>query len=280
MHTRLLLSLVCSLVGIGAWAQSPDTIRHVLSRVVLITAQDENGKPMAFGSGFVIDAEGRIASKLHVLAGASSASVRFVNQSEKFAVRSVSAFSPDWDLVILRIDKNSTPLAPGDSTRLQIGDRVLAFGNPEGLEGTVSEGIVSALRKLDGEIRLIQITAAISPGSSGGPVTDRDGKVVGLASASILSGQNLNFAIPIEYLKRLVANGLKELAMADLKRNVDVSLALPLFPEKSAGQVKALDFHSVGASVPCPARVRGDEQTLSLASRTTSTGTFGMFAFW
>ena len=132
---------------------------------------------MAFGSGFVIDAEGRIASNLHVLAGASSASVRFVNQSEKFAVRSVSAFSFDWDLVILRIDKNSTPLATGDSTRLQIGDRVLAFGNPEGLEGTVSEGIVSALRKLDGEIPLIQITAAISPGSSGGPVIDRDGKI-------------------------------------------------------------------------------------------------------
>jgi S1-C subfamily serine protease len=249
--------LVCSLVGIEAWAQSPDTIRNTLSRVVLITAQDESGKPMAFGSGFVIDSEGRIASNLHVLAGASSASVRFVNHNEKFAVRSVSAFSSDWDLVILRIDKNSTPLATGDSTRLQIGDRVLAFGNPEGLEGTVSEGIVSALRKLDGEIRLIQITAAISPGSSGGPVMDRDGKVVGLASASILSGQNLNFAIPIEYLRKLVANGLKELPMSDLKRNADVSLALPLFPGKSEGQVKALDFGDDGGVGPSPATGEG-----------------------
>ena len=86
---------------------------------------------------------------------------------------------------------------------------------------------------------------------------DRDGKVVGLASASILSGQNLNFAIPVEYLKRLVANGLKELPMSDLKRNADVALALPLFPGKSAGQVKALDFRMVGAIGPIPATGEG-----------------------
>lgn len=248
MHRIASVFFACVLLTIEAWAQSPETIRDALSHVVLVTAYDENGKPMAIGSGFVIDADGRIASNLHVVAGASSASVRFVNETEKFAVRSISAFSSERDLVVLRIDKTSAPLAFGDSTRLQIGDRVLAFGNPEGLEGTVSEGIVSAIRKLDGETRLIQITAAISPGSSGGPVIDRDGRVVGLASASMLSGQNLNFAIPVEYLKTLVTNGLRELPMSDLKRHADVSLGSPLSPGKSSGQVKALDFHYLGPS--------------------------------
>jgi S1-C subfamily serine protease len=147
---------------------SPEMIRDILSHVVLVTAIGEDGVPLGFGSGFVIDAQGRIASNLHVVAGASSVTVRFVGQAEKHLVRSISAFSLERDLVILRTDETGVPLILGDSTSLQIGDRVLAFGNPEGLEGTVSDGIVSALRKFNGGNCEIQITAPISHGSSGG----------------------------------------------------------------------------------------------------------------
>jgi len=242
MHRPAPLFLACILLGIEAWAQSPQAIRDVLSRVVLVTALDENGKPMAIGSGFVVDAEGRIASNLHVIAGATSATVRFVNQTEKFTVRTVSALNSSNDLVVLRIDKQVSPLGFGDSSRSQIGDRVLAFGNPEGLEGTVSEGIVSAMRKLGRESHFIQITAAISPGSSGGPVVDRDGKVIGLASASVVSGQNLNFAIPIEYLRPLLTNKFKEMPMAELQQRADVRSGSSPFQDKTLSQVKALDF--------------------------------------
>lgn len=248
MHKITPLLVVCLLLTVEAQAQSPETIRGILSRVVLVTAQDENARPLAIGSGFVIDSEGRIASNLHVIAGASSATVRFVNQTEKYAVRSISAISAEMDLAILRTDKPSTPLTLGDSTRLQIGDRVLAFGNPEGLEGTVSDGIVSALRTLDRGTRLLQITAAISPGSSGGPVIDSNGRVIGLASASVLSGQNLNFAIPIEYLKTLVSKGFREVPMSAAQRHAGASAASPFFPGKSSERVKALDFHWVSAS--------------------------------
>src|SRR5205814_3847452 len=83
-----------------------------------------------------------------------------------------------------------------------IGDAVYAIGNPIGLEGTFSQGVVSGVRAF-GSDRLLQITAPISPGSSGGPVLDQTGTVVGVSVMSIVTGQNLNFAIPSEYVARL-----------------------------------------------------------------------------
>jgi Trypsin-like peptidase domain len=240
MNRTVCLLSTSLIVAAATHAQSPEIIRNVLSRVVLITAQDENGKPLAFGSGFVIDGEGHIASNLHVVAGASSAIAHFANETQKHIVKSISAFSPEKDLVILRLDETSAPLSLGDSSRLQVGDKVLAIGNPEGLEGTVSEGIVSAFRQLKDETRLVQITAPISPGSSGGPVIDRDGKVVGLACASVVSGQNLNFAIPVEDLRILVRSGFKEQHLSDIQpRSVPAGTSLT----ETSTQVKALDFH-------------------------------------
>src|SRR5262249_16479607 len=87
--------------------------------------------------------------------------------------------------------------------KVEIGDQVFVIGNPLGLEGTLSQGIVSALRKLD-QNSLIQITAPISSGSSGGPVLSIDGKVIGVAVATFVRGQNLNFAIPSSYLAKLM----------------------------------------------------------------------------
>ncbi len=224
---------------------------HVASKIGMekmipneITAQDENGKPLAFGSGFVIDDKGHIASNLHVIAGASSAVVHFANKQDEHTVRSVSAVNEDRDLVILKIDQTLAALPLGNSAQLQIGDKVLAIGNPEGLEGTVSEGIVSAFRKLTDSARLVQITTPVSPGSSGGPVIDRDGKVIGLACASVLSGQNLNFAIPIEDLRALIGKGLKEQPLSSLK--LASTSAKPVISAKSE-QVRALDFHFGGS---------------------------------
>ncbi len=93
-------------------------------------------------------------------------------------------------------------IAPG--TSVSIGDTVYAIGNPRGLEGTFSQGIVSSIREI-GPDSLLQITAPLSPGSSGGPVLDRNGAVVGVSVASVTNGQNLNFAVPADYLKALQA---------------------------------------------------------------------------
>jgi hypothetical protein len=96
-------------------------------------------------------------------------------------------------------------LAVGDSSQVAVGDEVYAVGNPEGLEGTFSQGIVSAIRHI-GSDTVLQMTAPISPGSSGGPVLDSRGNAVGIAVATFSEGQNLNLAIPSSYLTALAAS--------------------------------------------------------------------------
>jgi hypothetical protein len=93
----------------------------------------------------------------------------------------------------------------GNSEAVQIGDTVYAVGNPQGLEGTFSQGIISGMREV-GKGKLLQLTAPIAPGSSGGPVMNSHGEVIGIAVATFKGGQNLNFAIPSVYLKALAAN--------------------------------------------------------------------------
>jgi Trypsin-like peptidase domain len=109
----------------------------------------------------------------------------------------------------------------GDSDRLRVGQHVVAIGNPEGLAGSVSDGILSALRQTD-SMKLPQITAPISHGSSGGPILNDLGEVIGVAQSTLDKGQNLNFAVPINYLKPLIAMqslrvSLREFNAGDLK---------------------------------------------------------------
>lgn len=105
------------------------------------------------------------------------------------------------DIALLRVVGAEAPSLPlGDSQKVAVGDEVYVAGNPEGLEGTFSEGIVSAIRGT----RLLQITAPISPGSSGGPVMNQRGEVIGFAAGGREKGQNLNFAIPVSFLSALI----------------------------------------------------------------------------
>jgi S1-C subfamily serine protease len=96
-------------------------------------------------------------------------------------------------------------LDPNEKDTIEIGDSVYAVGNPEGLEGTFSQGLVSGIRHIDADT-ILQITAPLSPGSSGGPVVNSSGHVVGIAVATFTEGQNLNFAVPVEYLVTLLKN--------------------------------------------------------------------------
>lgn len=192
-------------------AQANEVIHTVLKRVVMIIAMDENHQPIAIGSGFVIGENGEIATNYHVIEGASSAIVKFVNKEGKYGVDNIVQTSITYDLAIIQIGASTEPLSLGDDELTTVGNRIYAIGNPEGLEGTVSEGIISGFRKVDESFRLIQITAPISPGSSGGPVVNQNGQVIGIASASIILGQNLNFAVPAKQLKELISKPSKKL---------------------------------------------------------------------
>jgi S1-C subfamily serine protease len=190
-----------------------DIALRSFASVVLVTTKDAKGRPVATGSGFVIR-EGVIATSFHVLRGAASGSVRLVGERESNKIAGAFAIDEATDLAVLSVPTLAAPpLSLGDSASVAIGDRIFVVGNPQDLEGTFSEGIVSGKRKLDG-VRMLQITAPISGGSSGGPVLDGRAQVVGVAASSLRTGQNLNFAISGDYLSPMVQNlgDLQELA--------------------------------------------------------------------
>jgi S1-C subfamily serine protease len=186
-------------------AQGNEIIGSTLEKTVMIIALDDNYQPLGIGSGFLVGKNGEIATNYHVIEGASSALVKFVNKEEKFEVNSILQKSEKLDLAIIQINYSQSPLLLGDDELSSIGDKIYAIGNPGGLEGTVSEGIISGFRKVDEKFRLMQITAPISPGSSGGPVINQKGQVIGIASASIMIGQNLNFAVPSKKLIEIIS---------------------------------------------------------------------------
>lgn len=186
---------------------------------VLLVIEDANGQPLSLGSGFFVR-DGEIASNLHVVQGAARGYAKLVGEKTKYDIEGITAVDPERDLVVLKISgARSQALPLGNSDAVQVGESIFAVGNPQGLEGTFSQGIVSSIRHV-GADKLLQITAPISPGSSGGPVLNGRGEVVGVSVATFRGGQNLNFAIPSNYLKTLVANPgrLKPLAQAKVAR--------------------------------------------------------------
>ena len=157
----------------------------------------------SLGTGFIIRKDGWIATNLHVVAGAEDLIVATPDRHE-YPVVEVLAIDEARDLAIVRVEaKDLTPLVLGDSEAVHAGDSVVAIGHPLGLEDTVSNGLVSAVRVLDPTLTVLQISAPIAPGSSGGPLFSDRGEVIGVATAFISQAQNLNFGIPVQYLKEL-----------------------------------------------------------------------------
>jgi Trypsin-like peptidase domain len=188
---------------IVAHAQTAQEIaKRAFSSTVLLVMEDANGQPLSLGSGFIIR-EGQIASNLHVVEGATRGYAKRVGQKTKYDIEGITAVDSERDLVMLKISATGVPLSLGNSNDVQVGESVYAVGNPQGLEGTFSQGIVSSIRNVDTD-KLLQITAPISPGSSGGPVLNDRGEVIGVSVATFWGGQNLNFAIPSNYLKTLL----------------------------------------------------------------------------
>ncbi len=173
-----------------------------IKSTVSIVALDNISQPLGFGSGFIIDDE-TIVTNVHVVEGCNSAYVLLNGQEKKYSVSGYVAIDKANDLVILKVSGlYGSALTLGSETFPEIGEKIYAVGNPKGLNGTFSEGIISGIRDLSTN-QILQITAPISPGSSGGPVLNSAGHVVGIAFASFSAGQNLNFAIPVKCLLTL-----------------------------------------------------------------------------
>ena len=198
-------------VGNMATAQTPQQIAQKAFRsTVLLVMEDKNGQPLSLGSGFFVG-QGQIATNLHVVEGATRGYAKLVGKDTKFNIEGYTAIDEKRDLIILKVTAIGTQvISLGNSDLAQVGETVYAVGNPRGLEGTFSDGIISSIRPV-GSDKLIQMTAPLSPGSSGGPILNRKGEVIGVSVLTIRDGQNLNFAIPSNYLKTLIAKvGVKK----------------------------------------------------------------------
>ena len=218
----ILLVIVCFLVfvpNVTILGQTRQKIaQSAFPSVVLLMMEDENRQPISLGSGFFIR-EGIIATNLHVVEKAISGYAKIVGQETKHDIEGIVGIDSERDLVLLYVSSAVAPsLSPGDSDKVSIGDEVYVIGNPQGLEGTFSQGIISGIRKI-GTDKLLQITAPVSPGSSGGPVLDTRGKVIGVAVATFKEGQNLNFAIPYSYISQLLfkVESVKPLSRANIR---------------------------------------------------------------
>jgi hypothetical protein len=181
--------------------------QRYLGAVATVISLDEHRQPLALGSGFFIDQQGHLVTNAHVVEGAASVVVRW--RSERRDAVRVTRFHPRYDVVVLETGFYNTSAVPiGDSQNVAVGEDVVVLSNPRGLEGSVSTGIISALRQIAG-VPYLQITAPISPGSSGGPVFNANGRVIGIATATVSRGQNLNFALAASVLAALPAVDLR-----------------------------------------------------------------------
>ncbi len=182
----------------------PQIARLALPSVVRLTVLDAQGVPSVQGSGFVVG-ENLIATNWHVVKGAHAVTANF-QSGRSDTVDGIANCDISRDLVILHANTAGVrPLPLASGTSAQVGDPVVAVGSPEGLGGSISTGIVSALRLYNGA-RTIQTTAPISHGSSGGALLDVYGRVLGVTSFFVTDGQNLNFAYSSYHLKQLIVN--------------------------------------------------------------------------
>ena len=185
-----------------------------LDRVLNLWTMNVKEVPRGTGSGFVWDDQGHVVTNYHVVSGAKGALVRLADQ-RGFVAELVGA-SPDHDLAVLKItvpERRPAPLPLGASADLQVGQRVLAIGNPFGFDHTLTTGVISALnRSIDGEDgnaihRLIQIDAAINPGNSGGPLLDSAGRLIGVNTAIYSpsgASAGIGFSVPVDTVNRVV----------------------------------------------------------------------------
>ena len=200
------VTLALYLVGLVALAQDdvPALVVRIQPCVVEIEALSRQGRVLKTGTGFFVDPSGSIVTNFHVVEGASRVIVRSSEpQAEEPAV--VAATDVPSDLAVLTLRGSSLrPFLPLTSRTPRAGERVVVVGSPLGLDRTVTDGIVSAVRELPNGTSVIQITAPISPGSSGSPVVDLNGEVLGVATFRFREGQNLNFATSISQIGNLL----------------------------------------------------------------------------
>ena len=210
MKRGLLYSLIVTLqVLLSTYNYSqqtftPEQIYKIVEHsIVVVNGYDSNNILLKQGSGVIIDENGRIVTNYHVLSGCDNIKVKIgrdiISQAD------IIGADIEKDVLVIKVSgEKLSPIKIGNDKSLNVGQIVYAIGNPMGLENTISEGIISGLRSYNENRNLIQITASISEGSSGGAVVNEEAELIGMSTATIKEGQNLNFAIPIDDILQVI----------------------------------------------------------------------------
>ncbi len=164
-----------------------------------VTIRTDNG---SLGSGFFINPN-TIVTNFHVIEGSNNATYFISNSNYEFKIKGYLGVDIENDLIILEVYQTNGSFLKTSKNNIQIGQKVFVIGSPKGLSGSFSEGVISGFRNFYGT-DLVQMTAPISSGSSGGPVLNLAGELIGVSVCQIVDGQNLNFAIPIKYVSSLI----------------------------------------------------------------------------
>jgi serine protease Do len=206
IRNALLFAAFCAFLAPYTLAQGdflPELVKRIKPSAVAIETFDSKGATISRGSGFFVGPD-RVITNRHVIERAARVEVHLLD-GRKLTSKGVLAIDGEADLALLGVDvpKGGPAALPVVKAAPQEGESVVVVGNPYGLEGSVSNGIVSAVREIAGYGRIIQITAPISPGSSGSPVVNMAGQVIGVATLQAAEGQSLNFAVPAERISQL-----------------------------------------------------------------------------
>jgi S1-C subfamily serine protease len=224
---QLLLLTVSLLASKQVFPQEslPDLVRRVKPSVVAIATYDAQGEALMTGSGFFVR-PGQVVTNLHVIRGAQRTEVKTLDGKGKvFPVAGLLASDEEGDLALLSVDM--PPDRPRVSELARVlpdeGEQIVVIGNPLKLEGSVTNGIVSAVREVPNVGKIIQITAPISHGNSGSPVFNMKGEVVGVVTVKVTNGQNINLAISAARVSELRPGDLRPIARMPARERSDVA---------------------------------------------------------
>src|SRR6185436_20413750 len=200
----------------------PDLVKRVKPAVVAIATYDADGEPVMTGSGFFLR-PGEVVTNLHVIRGAKRCEVKTLDGKGKiFPVAGTLAVDEEGDLALLSVEMpRERPRASEIAEALpDEGESIFVIGNPLKLEGSVTNGIVSAVREVPNVGKIIQITAPISHGNSGSPVFNLKGQIIGVVTVKVTNGQNINLAIGAARVEQLQPGPLRSLSSVSAKERL------------------------------------------------------------
>lgn len=220
----IILIFLIALSPVLSFADADRIFKENRRAVVVVVSYDGKGNPVGQGSGFVVRRDGVIVTNYHVISNAEDIKVKAGDRV--LGVEGLIHLDKENDLVILKVKGENLPTVRlGDIKKIGIGEKVYVISSPMGLENTISDGVLSGIREITPERKLLQITAPISPGSSGGPVFNKNGEVIGIVTFIIQGAQNINFAMPVNLIKDRIdtrkVTTIKDSGIEDYKKTAE-----------------------------------------------------------